>query len=249
MPAPDAGSLAVATGFLTRLPVGRRATTADAMLRAAPLYPIVGAAIGALVGAVALGLAALLPTLIAGALAVGLEVAVTGALHVDGLADSADGLAGRRPEDALAIMRDHAVGTYGGVALALDLLVKAAALGALAEAGAVAPVVAALSLSRAAPLPLATALPYARPGEGTGRLLGERLGLGRAAAGVSIAAAAALAMVQLDALALLLAVAVVAALVGILARRRLRGVTGDVLGAATELSATVALVTAAGLWT
>jgi adenosylcobinamide-GDP ribazoletransferase len=249
MPVPDAGSIAVATGFLTRFPVGRRTATADAMLRAAPLFPLVGAALGALVGAAALGLAEVLPALIAGALAVGLELVLTGALHVDGLADSADGLAGRQPEGALAVMRDHALGTYGGAALALDLLVKAAALGALAEAGAVAPVVAALALSRAAPLPLAAILPYARPGEGTGRLFGERLRLGPAVAGLTIAAAAALAMIQLDALALLFAVAVVAALVGILARRRLRGVTGDVMGAATELSATVALVTAAGLWT
>jgi adenosylcobinamide-GDP ribazoletransferase len=249
MPAPDAGSLAVATGFLTRLPVGRRTTTADAMLRAAPLFPVVGAALGALVGAVALGLAELLPALLAGALAVGLELALTGALHVDGLADSADGLAGRRPEDALAIMRDHALGTYGAATLALDLLVKAAALGALAEAGAVAPVVAALALSRAAPLPLAAALPYARPGAGTGRLLGERLGPGAAVAGVALAAAVAVAATRLQALALIFAVAVVVVLVGILARRRLEGVTGDVMGAATELSATVALVTAAGLWT
>ncbi|HWC08914.1 MAG TPA: adenosylcobinamide-GDP ribazoletransferase [Solirubrobacterales bacterium] len=249
MPAPDLGSIAVATGFLTRLPVGRRTVTADAMLRAAPLFPLVGAAIGALVGATALGLAELLPASIAGALAVGLELVLTGALHLDGLADSADGLAGRRPGDALAVMRDHALGTYGGAALALDLLLKAAALGALADAGSLVPVVAALALSRAAPLPLAAALPYARPGEGTGRLLSERLRPGPAVAGVAVAVAVALAAVQLDALALFFAAAAVVALVGVLARRRLEGVTGDVMGAATELSATVALVAAAGLWT
>jgi adenosylcobinamide-GDP ribazoletransferase len=92
-------------------------------------------------------------------------------------------------------------------------------------------------------LPLAAALPYARPGEGTGRLLGERMRPRSAAAGVAIAAAIALAAIGLDALGLILAAAVVTALVGALARRRLRGVTGDVMGAAVELSAILALVT------
>ncbi|MGC1165658.1 MAG: adenosylcobinamide-GDP ribazoletransferase, partial [Solirubrobacterales bacterium] len=109
------------------------------------------------------------------------------------------------------------------------------------------PVVAALALSRAAPLPLAAALSYARPGEGTGRLLGERLRARPAGAGVAIAAALALAMVGLEALPLIVCAAAVTALVGAFARRRLGGVTGDVMGAATELTATFGLVAAAGL--
>lgn len=225
-----------AVAFLTRLPAGGGALGG----RAAPWFPVVGAALGAAVGGAAIGLAELLAPLLAGALAVALELVLTGALHADGLADSADGLGGRDREHALAIMRDHALGTYGGCALVLDLLLKAAALGVLAERGEVLPAIAAFAVSRAAPLALAATLPYARPGAGTGRLL-EGLRPLHAATGVALAAAIAIATFPP---ALAVAVVITAA-VGMLAHRRLAGVTGDVLGAAIELSATAAVVVAA----
>jgi adenosylcobinamide-GDP ribazoletransferase len=223
-----------AIAFLTRLPVGGGALSK----RSALWFPLVGAALGALVGGAAVGLAEVLPALLAGALAVALELALTGALHVDGLADSVDGLAGRDRERALAIMRDHAIGAYGTSALVLDLLAKAAALGALAERGEVLPVVAAFAVSRAAALPLAAALPYART-EGTGRAL-DGLRPAAAVAGVALAAAVAVAAGAPETLA----AAPVVVAVWWLARRRLRGVTGDVMGAAIELTAVAALVAA-----
>jgi adenosylcobinamide-GDP ribazoletransferase len=217
-----------AVAFLTRLPVGGGRLSP----RAALFFPVIGAALGALVGAVALsGVAS---PLVAAALAVALELVITGALHVDGLADSADGLAGRDREHALAIMRDHAIGAYGASALTLGLLAKTAAL---AEHDELLPIAAAYALSRAAPLPLAAALPYARA-DGTGRAL-DRLPAWIAAAGVALAVAAGLA-----APVTIAAAAVVVAVVWWLARRRLNGVTGDVLGAAVELTATATLVVA-----
>jgi adenosylcobinamide-GDP ribazoletransferase len=242
MPRRDAPvALAVAAGFLTRLPVHRDAATGD-LARAAPLFPLVGAALGAAVGSTALACASVVPPLIAGAIAVAVELAVTGALHADGLADSADGLAGRDREHALAIMRDHAVGVYGASALVLDLLAKAAALGTLGAEGEILGVVAVFALSRAVPLVLAAALPYARPGTGTGRLLAERATLRSTAAGATLAVAIAAAAVRVDALALIACSAAVAVAVALAARRRIGGVTGDVMGAATELAATTGLI-------
>lgn len=194
----------------------------------------------------ALGLAQTLPALLAATLAVALELAVTGALHLDGLADSVDGLAGRDPGHSLEIMRDHSLGAYGGTALALDLIAKSVALGTVAASGAVLPVVAAFAVSRTAPLPLAAALPYARRGEGTGRLLADRLGARGAATGVALAIVVAVAATGVSALETLACLAVVSAGVGWLARRRLGGVTGDVMGAAIELTATLGLILAAG---
>ncbi len=248
MPAPEpAGRLAVAAGFLTRLPLGRRAPAGpDVLLRAAPLFPLVGAALGAAVAGVAVAALLGLPPLAAGALAVSFELAVTGALHADGLADSADGLGGHDRERSLEIMRDHSLGAYGACALGIDLLLKATALGALAERDAILAVVAAAALSRAVALPLAAALPYARPGAGTGRLLAGASPV-PAALGVALALAVALAAVGLDALVLALVVSAVAAAVALLARRRLGGITGDVLGAAIELSSTAALLAAVAL--
>jgi adenosylcobinamide-GDP ribazoletransferase len=245
-PALPARALLGATGFLTRLPVRRGRLTASEFAAAAALFPLVGAGLGAAIGGATLGLAQVMPALLAATLAVALELALTGALHVDGLADSADGLAGRTHERALEIMRDHSLGTYGASALVLDLGAKALALGALAEAGAVLPGVAAYAVSRAAPLPLALALPYARPGDGAGRALVHGLGGRAAAAGIALAAAIALAATGVWAFGALACLALLVVAVGLLAQRRLGGVTGDTLGAATELTATAALILAVG---
>ena len=115
--------------FLTVLPVARWTTLdADDVRRAAPLFPLVGAGIGAVMGAVAWWLEPRTGPLVAGGLAVAAGAALTGALHLDALADAADGFGGRTREDALRIMRDHQLGAYGVVALVLDLLVKTAAV-------------------------------------------------------------------------------------------------------------------------
>lgn len=235
-----------ATGFLTRLPLRREPLAAPELASAAVLFPLVGAALGGAIGGIALGLAQILPALLAAALAIAFELALTGALHVDGLADSADGLAGPSPEHTLKIMRDHSLGTYGASALALDLLAKAAALGVIAEVHTVLPVVAAYAVSRAAPLPLAATLPYARANGGAGRSLSEGLGVRGASVGVTLATVIAVATTGGWALAALACLVLVSAIVGGLARRRLGGVTGDTMGAAIELTATLALIAAAG---
>jgi adenosylcobinamide-GDP ribazoletransferase len=244
-----ARALVAAVTLLTRVPVFRsRALDADDLARGAVLFPLVGAALGGVVGGMAVALALVVPALLAAALAVGLELCLTGALHVDGLADSADGLAGRDQEHALEIMRDHSLGTYGASALTLDLLAKTVALAALAEHAEILSIVAAFTVARAAPLLLGATLPYARPGPGTGRLLAERLRARHAVAGIALAAVlAALAIGPWFGAAALLCLIAITALVGALARRRLRGVTGDVMGAALELTATLTVAVAVGL--
>ncbi|HEX6603077.1 MAG TPA: adenosylcobinamide-GDP ribazoletransferase [Solirubrobacterales bacterium] len=245
---PRLDSLAVAGAFLTRLPLGSRAgDDPQALARAAFLFPLVGAGIGLAVGAAALYLADVLPAFLAGLLAVALELVLTGALHADGLADSADGLGGHDRERSLTIMRDHTLGTYGACALALDLALKAAAIGALAEAEMLGPVVAALALSRAAALPLGRYLPYARADGGTGRLLAGQVGTASVLAGAALALLLAVATAGASGLALATAAATITTAVALLAHHRLGGVTGDVMGAAIELSATLALVVAVAL--
>ncbi|HYJ00315.1 MAG TPA: adenosylcobinamide-GDP ribazoletransferase [Thermoleophilaceae bacterium] len=241
-------ALAAAVTLLTRLPVLRsRELGPDDIVRGAVLFPLVGAALGSVVGGTAVGLGLVLPALLAATLAVVVELCLTGALHVDGLVDSADGLAGRDSEQALAIMRDHSAGTYGTSALTLDLLAKAVALAALAEHAAILTVVTAFAVSRAASPLLAVALPYARSGPGTGRLLADRLRPRDALGAVTLAAVLAVVAAGAQAAVALLCLVVVTVLAGALARRRLGGVTGDVMGAVVELTATLTLVVAAGL--
>jgi adenosylcobinamide-GDP ribazoletransferase len=245
MPAAEARGLAAAVAFLTRVPVGRwiELDAAD-VARGGALFPLVGAGIGAVVGATAQSTESSLTAPLAALLGVAAGAVLTGVLHLDALADTADALAARTRERALEIMRDHAVGAYGTVALVLDLGLKAAALAALVGShDALRAAVCATAAARAVPVLLSVALPYARPAPGVGRALG---GTGWARAAVAAVLAIVL-CVLLHAALLLAVVAGIALACGVAAHRWLGGVTGDVLGAAAELSETGALIAAVAL--
>jgi adenosylcobinamide-GDP ribazoletransferase len=247
MPAASLRTAAAAVAFLTRVPVGVRVDGAD-VARAVVLFPLVGAAIGALTGVVAMLLHPALPSFLAAAIALASAVVVTGALHVDALADTFDAAGAPTRARALEIMRDPRLGTFGGTAIVLDLLIKVGAIAVLLEeGGALAALIAVGALSRGASAPLAAALPYPRVEGGPGRVLSDRVG--PVAAGLTMLVAVAIAVLAAGltgAIAAGAAAAVVVVL-GVIYRRWLGGATGDCLGAATELSETVALVVAAGL--
>jgi adenosylcobinamide-GDP ribazoletransferase len=234
---------AAALAFLTRIPIGNRIRIEAAdVARGAWLFPVVGGAVGGASGLVADLTADRLPALAAGALAVAVAALITGALHLDALADSADALGATSRERALEIMRDHAVGAFGATALVVVCLLDAALLGALAESNDAALVgLAAGAAARASMLPLAFALPYARA-EGQGAAL-DAIGLTAVALGVGLALLLAL-PAGAAGLAGMGAAALAALAVGLLARARLGGFTGDMLGAAAKLAETGALVAA-----
>src|SRR5215470_12594894 len=135
---PDYGAwwsdLKVAAAFLTRLPIRTDGSAGMAALaRASRCFPLVGLGIGLAGGILyALAVALDLPPLLAAIIAVAGMVAVTGALHEDGLADVADGFGGGRNRDRkLEIMRDSRLGTYGVCALALSLILRWTAVAAI----------------------------------------------------------------------------------------------------------------------
>lgn len=234
--------------FLTRIPFGRwLVLDGDDVARAGPAFPLVGAGIGAAVGGIVAALAQPLSPLLAVGLALAAGALLTGALHLDALADTADALGARSREQALEIMRDHAVGAYGAVAIALDLLLKAGALAALAEHEHVLRfAVAAGALSRTIPVLLAAFLPYARPGGGAGTSLSQG-GRSRALLAGAIAVAVAAAVAGTDGIVLAACGAVAAVALGFAFRRWLGGVTGDTLGAALEVTEVLVLVIAVAL--
>ena len=127
-------TVVAAVTFLTRVPVGRFVRIGpEDVARSAWLFPAVGGAVGAVCGLLADVAADWLPSLAAGALAVGAAALLTGAMHLDALADTADALGGSTRERSLEIMRDHAVGAFGATALIVVCVLDAAILGALAE--------------------------------------------------------------------------------------------------------------------
>lgn len=245
-----ARALAASAAFLTIVPLGRRIELGAADVgRGSVFFPLVGAAIGGIVGLTAVGLDDILPAFVAAALAVALDAFLTGGIHLDALADVTDGLGGGTRERALEIMRDPRIGTFGAVALVLDLLVKVAAVLAVLELErAVLVFVAAWAVGRSAPLALACVLPYARAEPGSGRTLTDSAGTGRLVAGLALAVLIAVSAAGGRSFALFAAAAASVVLVGLLARARFGGVTGDVLGAAAEVTTTVALVGAVATW-
>ena len=239
-PVKAARALAAAVSFLTVLPVTRRsALDGTDVARGSVLFPIVGAAIGAASGSVAWWLGDDVPPLLAAVLAVALGAVITGALHLDGLADCADSFGGRTPEDRLRIMRDHTIGTYGATALLLDVLLRVSALAALAGTReALLFSVAAATLARTGGPLLAVMLPYAQARPGAGEALNADPSQPRAA--VALVIGGLITFFVLDPstaqyAASLATAAAVLAVVGWAAQRRLGGVTGDVMGATSEL--------------
>lgn len=241
-------AVAGALSFLTIVPIGR-VVTVDArdVARGLILFPVVGAGVGALTAGIAVGLHSSLPAFVAAGVAVAGGVIATGALHVDALADTADAAGAGSRERALEIMRDSRIGAFGAAAVALDLLLKVAAIAALLGGDAtVTTLVAAGALSRAASPPLASLLPYPRAGGGAGSLL-KGVPLLQAGAAVVLGVALAALAVGGDALWLAATAGVVALVLGLLCRFWLGGATGDCLGAVTELAETTVLIVAVGL--
>ena len=236
--------LAAAASFLTAIPVGRRVAFRERDLAdGAVLFPVVGAFVGAVGAATAWASSVALPPFVAGVLGVAAAVAVTAAFHVDGLGDVADAIgASLTGRDPLEVMKDPRLGTFGVVAVALDLLLRAALLAEL-FAGARFPwaAVGAASIARVAPILLAWRLPYTGGGTGvwTSGVGGVRVAI---ASALGVAIAAATAGVAAAAMAGI-AIAVCLAL-GRWSRARLGGVTGDVFGAAAELTETLSLLAA-----
>jgi adenosylcobinamide-GDP ribazoletransferase len=230
---------AAAFMLLTRLPVAPLCRRAVPPGEAVWAYPIVGLVVGAIGGAAfwALRDIGARPALCA-IWAVAAAVLTTGALHEDGLADTADGLGGGRTRDAkLAIMRDSRIGAFGALALMFSLALRIAAFASLAEPRAVlAASIAAAVAGRGAMIGVLLALSPARA-DGLAAPLGA---MRRRPALIGLGVAA-LATALLGGLSALTATAIAAAIVGRLASRQIGGYTGDILGAAEQLAECAAL--------
>jgi adenosylcobinamide-GDP ribazoletransferase len=238
--------LGLAGALLTRLPVGW-------LLRCGPIvapgaavwaYPVVGWVVGGIGSLVLAGGRLIgLPPMVAVVIALAAMVLATGALHEDGLADTADGFGGGRSRARkLEIMRDSRIGSFGVVALILSFALRGAAMQAIAPAG----VIAAAVLGRASMVAVLTLLPPARP-DGLAAGLGA-MDAKRVAVAMGIAASSALLLLPFATALLAVAGTAVAALAMCwLARRQIGGHTGDVCGAdeqATEGLTLMAMVLA-----
>jgi adenosylcobinamide-GDP ribazoletransferase len=236
-------AFAAATTLLTRLPLGARVRIDESdVARSLAWLPLVGVGLG---GAVALAARALQGRLDHGPAAVLIVAAwalATGAIHLDGLADSADALGGGDRERRLELMRDPRLGSFGVLALVFVVVLKIALVAAVLARGHHLWLIAIPPVARAAASTLSAALPYARvQGAGAALVSGPQRAE-RLAVALATAIVVALACARLRGLLAVAAAALVALAIGRLARRCIGGVTGDVLGATIELAECAALV-------
>lgn len=235
-------ALALAVQFLTRVPIPAGTACSPAHLAAAVrYYPFVGA----LIGAVCAGVFMLAQFWFAGPIAVLLAIAaglaVTGAFHEDGLADTFDGIGASAADAdrALEIMRDSRLGTYGSVALIMTLGIKFAALSSLPPAAVWVALIAGHGLSRISSVAVMQTGRYIREtGAATevSRRLGGRGGLVVLLTGAALVAGLAACLSPFAAILALAGLVAGHALMRLYCEPRLGGYTGDTLGAVQQAS-------------
>jgi adenosylcobinamide-GDP ribazoletransferase len=233
--------------FLTILPVPESwAGGREHLARSAPFFPAVGLLIGALMAAADYGLRWTLPPSPAGVLTVIGMIAISGGLHLDGLADTADGMLSSRPrERILEIMKDSRTGPMGVAAVVCVIALKLAALSAVPDTLRFATVLMMPLAGRCAIMLMMSMLPSARQ-EGSLTSVFRR---GRASMQLAVAIGGLLVVgwlgssrAGLTAGALCIAASIVLA---VYVHRRIGGFTGDTLGAACEIVEIVPALTMA----
>lgn len=233
----------IALQFLTIIPIpcDTRCQKED-LGRATALFPLVGLTIG--------GMLLLDYTVLSGFLGGGLVAAlvvaslalITGALHLDGLADVCDAFAARGDRERfLAVMKDSHTGAVGAVAVALGLLLKWQALASIPTELAIPAIVLFPVISRTAQLCVMAGAPHARE-NGLGNLFVSSMGTREVVIGLSFCALVITATEPLRGAAALLSSIVLAYCVRMYFRKRLGGITGDIIGFVNELSEIVTLI-------
>ena len=222
--------------LLTMIPIPGRDT--ERLSDALYWFPIVGLALGGVLWATATLLRFIAPDWAMGPAAV---VVASGAvltlfLHLDGLADWADAFTGTKDRaQTLRIMKDPCVGAFGAIALILVLLLKWVSVTRLIESDALHWLLGAYVISRALQVDLAVALPYARAEGGTGGPFVEGARTRHRAVALLVALGLVLLVSGPAGGLALLAAWLPARVLAIWFHRRIGGVTGDLLGAASEL--------------
>ena len=237
-----------AARYLTIVPVGgRRGTVGAPPGRAVAWFPAIGLVIGSVLVVIDRLAAWAFPMLLAALLTVTTWKLMTGGLHLDGLADCLDALGGHDATQRLMIMRDSRIGAFGAMGLILFLLLELAAVAELAPAPRWRALLTAPCVARAMPAILARWFPAARS-EGQGARFRADVQPRAMAVALGCAVVVAVAFLGAAGIAAVAAAGLTSVAIGRFMTARLGGVTGDVLGAAIELSELTVLLTISA-WT
>jgi adenosylcobinamide-GDP ribazoletransferase len=243
-------SFRLAVQFLTLLPAGKNRDEINPrdFGRSMAYYPLVGFLLGLLLWGAHGALTAVFPRALADGMTILFLVLLTGALHLDGLADTLDGLAcGKSAEERLRIMRDHQVGTFGAVGLILVLAMKYLALYSLPQEAAGRALCLALLGGRWSMVQMTYRSPYARPERGLGSVFKDHLRGKEVIVAGLLSTGFSFFLFSVWGILVWLAVGLLTLIIQVFLQKKIGGFTGDTLGATNEVNEVLALVGMAGI--
>jgi adenosylcobinamide-GDP ribazoletransferase len=228
-------SLLAAFQFLTLLPI-KRNFSALQIGRSSVYFPVVGLVIGLILAASNYVFSLILPSAVVVVLLVAAMAVLSGALHLDGLADTLDGMAGHRTvEERLEIMRDSRVGGFGALGVALFLLIEYVSLNSIPGNLRLYILILAPVLGRWAMVNAIFVYPYARP-SGLGKAFKDAISWQRFVIATAIGLILSVVLFRVAGLAIMAGVWVIVTLASIYFKRQLNGLTGDTYGAINEIA-------------
>lgn len=234
------GRFLTALQFLTIIPIPwRRAVSPEELGRSVGYFPIIGLIIGLILAGLNWLFSLILPPMVANALLIVSLVVMSGALHLDGFADTCDGLAGHKTlEERWQIMQDSRVGGFGVIGVVLILLVKYVSLNSLPQPLLMMTLVLMPVVSRWAMVYAIFAYPYAKP-SGLGTIFKQETRWPRftlATVSTFIVAVAVIPPFRLTGLAVMFGVWLVTVVIVAYFKSKFAGLTGDTYGAINELA-------------
>jgi len=244
-------SFFLAWQFLTILPGGRtdREASPQSLGRSMAFYPFVGLLLGLILWAARWVFSLVFSRTVCDGLVLLVLVLITGAFHLDGMADTLDGMAaGKSSEERLLIMKDHRVGTFGVVGLIMVLGIKFLALNSLPDGILGKSLAAALVLSRWSMVQLIYRSPYARPEGGLGKVFKENVRRREMILAALTSLILSFLFFRVGGAVLWLIIGAFTLGIQALFNRKIGGVTGDVLGAANEVNEVLALLLISGIF-
>jgi adenosylcobinamide-GDP ribazoletransferase len=229
--------LLVAFQFLTRLPIPRLSYQAHSLSQSAKFFPVVGLVIGFGASLLHRILTPHLDPSLVALLLLTFLVLITGGLHEDGLADTADAFGGGwNREQVLTILRDSRIGSFGALALVLSVLARFLLLSILPLNRFTALVVSAHVLCRWTTLPLGYFLRTAREGEGQGARIAQKISPTSLLVGTLLTFAIVFYLLRREFWIPIVATLLITGLSGLYYYRRIGGTTGDCFGATNQLT-------------